>query len=117
MSGAWRQILAIAAATAIVVAVALSVSTPPPRLTLLEAVHARAEFSGGNEMELPGVIVGTVHTAHGTTLFDMGEGAVVITVRYDYEPPDGLREGVGVVVRGTWTEDVVTASSVKLTEP
>lgn len=75
-------------------------------LTPSEAVEQRAEFPFGERFRLGGLIEegGTRETGSGVR-FLVGDGADTVTVLYEGTPPQLFREGIGVVVEGSWDGD------------
>lgn len=115
MSKRWQQFALLAIVTAIAVTIGASLAAPAPLLGPLDAVHDRRSFSDGQELRIPATVTGQVQVTDDVTTFAIEGEGVVIDVELEGDPPNRLADGVAVIVRGTWREDVFVASRVSLT--
>ncbi|MGZ5383747.1 MAG: cytochrome c maturation protein CcmE [Acidimicrobiia bacterium] len=75
-------------------------------LTPAEAVSQRADFPDGERFRLGGLVVnGTVQETEGGVTFVVTDGDKSIDVANTGVPPQLFREGIGVVVEGSWSGD------------
>jgi cytochrome c-type biogenesis protein CcmE len=75
-------------------------------LTPTEAVEQRADFPDGERFRLGGLVVdGTVLETEGGVTFVVTDGDKSIEVANTGVPPQLFREGIGVVVEGSWSGD------------
>lgn len=58
------------------------------------------------------VLAGTIVAAGDTTTFEVSDGDAVVTVVHTGVPQQLFREGIGVVVEGTWDGAVFTSDSM-----
>ena len=72
-------------------------------LTPSEAVEQRADYPPGERFRLGGLVEadGLEETEDGVR-FVVADGATSVTVMHMGTPPQLFREGIGVVVEGTW---------------
>ena len=75
-------------------------------LTPSEAVEHRADYPPGERFRLGGLVEenGIEETEDGVR-FIVGDGATSITVVHSGAPPQLFRDGIGVIVEGTWEGD------------
>jgi cytochrome c-type biogenesis protein CcmE len=75
-------------------------------LTPTEAVSQRADFPDGERFRLGGLVVdGTIQETEAGVTFVVTDGDKSIDVANSGVPPQLFREGIGVVVEGSWSGD------------
>jgi len=75
-------------------------------LTPSEALARRADFPDGHRLRLGGLVEpGSVHQVAGGVGFTLTDGRRSVPVTHQGAPSQLFREGVGVVVEGSWTGD------------
>ena len=75
-------------------------------LTPAEAVAQRADFPDGERFRLGGLVVdGTIQETENGVAFVVTDGDQSIDVANTGVPPQLFREGIGVVVEGSWLGD------------
>lgn len=75
-------------------------------VTPTEAVSQRAELPEGRRLRLGGQVVpGTVRTEGDGVRFVVTDGTRQVEVLHRHQPQQLFREGIGVVVEGSWEGD------------
>ena len=105
----WPALAAVAAAVVTLIVININGSLTY-YLTPSEAVDRRVEFADGNRFRLGGlVVVGSLEDLGAVKVFDVTDGAEIITVRLRGTVPPLFAEDVGVVVEGAWLGDEFAA--------
>ena len=82
-------------------------------LTPTEAVEQRADFPDGRRFRLAGQVApGSLVQQDGRTRFTVGVGYRTVAVRHEGTPPQLFREGIEVVVEGSWDDDEFTSDTM-----
>lgn len=82
-------------------------------LTPTEALEQRGDFPDGERFRLGGLVLGgtLVEETEGLS-FEVGDGAAVVQVVTDSQPPPLFAEDIGVVLEGYWEGDSFRADQL-----